>query len=151
MTTISRNGVLSDFVSDLRTVRQNLFKNFSKRTEIVWFQGPRFLGGLGHIQKTSLCRGQKSRTPSCCIMTYKALCHTAISNNRYLAIKNIPVSPQPSYSPDLSPCDVFHFPRLKIHLKWRCFGILEYIQTSVTDVLKAIPVSQLHAKLLWRR
>jgi len=30
-----------------------------------------------------------------------------------LAEKNIPVVPQSSYLPDLSPCDFFLFPRLK--------------------------------------
>ncbi|GFV39238.1 hypothetical protein TNCV_3665801 [Trichonephila clavipes] len=29
------------------------------------------------------------------------------SVNRFLANKNIPVAPQPPYSPDLSPCDFF--------------------------------------------
>lgn len=56
-----------------------------------------------------------------------------------MATKNIPVAPQPPYSPDLSPCDFFLFPRLIIHLKGRHYGALENIQTSVTDELKAIP------------
>ena len=36
-------------------------------------------------------------------------CHTAISVNRFLANKNIPVVPQPHHSSDLSPCDFFSF------------------------------------------
>jgi len=71
-----------------------------------------------------------------------APCHTAISINQFLATKNIPVSPQLSYSPALSPCDFFLFPRLKIHPKGRHFGTLQNIQTSVIDQLKAIPVSE---------
>jgi len=71
-----------------------------------------------------------------------APCHTAISINQFLATKNIPVAPQPPYSPDLRPCDFFLFPRIKIHLKGRHFGILENIQSSVTDELKAIPVTE---------
>ena len=35
-------------------------------------------------------------------------CHTAVSFNEFLAEKNIPVVPQPPYSPDLSPCDFFY-------------------------------------------
>jgi len=53
--------------------------------------------------------------------------------------KNIPVVPQYPYSPDLSPCDFFLFPRLKTHLKERHFGTLDNIQKSVTDKLKGIP------------
>ncbi|GFT37861.1 uncharacterized protein TNCV_4129111 [Trichonephila clavipes] len=64
--------------------------------------------------------------------------------NRFLASKNIPVAPQPPYSPDLSPCDFFLFPKLKIHLKGHHFGTLENIQTAVTDQLKAIPISEFH-------
>ncbi|GFW63746.1 putative mariner transposase [Trichonephila clavipes] len=59
-------------------------------------------------------------------------------------LTNIPVAPQPPYSPDLSPCDVFLFPKLKNHLKGHHFGTLENIQTAVTDQLKAIPISEFH-------
>jgi len=41
-----------------------------------------------------------------------APCYTEVSINEFLAEKNIPV-PQPPYSPDLSPCDIFLFPRPK--------------------------------------
>ncbi|GFV32248.1 putative transposase [Trichonephila clavipes] len=64
--------------------------------------------------------------------------------NRFLASKNIPVAPQPPYSPDLSPCDFFLFPKLKNHLEGHHFGILENFQTAVTDQLKAIPISEFH-------
>ncbi|GFX17120.1 protein GVQW3 [Trichonephila clavipes] len=66
------------------------------------------------------------------------------SVNRFLASKNIPVAPQSSYSPDLSPCDFFLFPKLKNHLKGHHFGTLENIQTAVADQLKAIPMSEFH-------
>ncbi|GFX89248.1 putative transposase [Trichonephila clavipes] len=73
-----------------------------------------------------------------------APCHTAISVNRFLASKNIPVAPQPPYSPDLSPCDFFLFPKLKNHLKGHHFGTLQKIQMTVTDQLKTIPISEFH-------
>lgn len=71
-----------------------------------------------------------------------APCHTAISVMEFLASKNIPVAPQPPYSPDLSPCDFFLFPRLKNHLRGTHFGTLENIQSAVTDQLKIIPVAE---------
>ncbi|GFT50779.1 putative transposase [Trichonephila clavipes] len=64
--------------------------------------------------------------------------------NRFLASKNIPVAPQPPYSPDLSPCDFFLFPKLKSHHKGHHFGTKEYIQMAVTDQLKAVPISEFH-------
>ena len=69
-----------------------------------------------------------------------APCHMAISVIEFLAKKGIPVVPQPPYSPDLSPCDFFLFPKLKFHLKGRHFGTVENIQKAVTDQLKVIPV-----------
>ena len=71
-------------------------------------------------------------------------CHTAVSINEFLAEKNIPVVPQPPYSPDRSPCDFFLFPRLKNHLKGRHFGTLDNIQKIVTDELKCIPAEAFH-------
>ena len=67
--------------------------------------------------------------------------HTAISVIEFLAKKGIPVVLQPPYSPDLSPCVFFLFPKLKFHLKGRHFGTVENIEKVVTDQLKAIPVS----------
>jgi len=53
-----------------------------------------------------------------------ALCHTAISVNELLTKKGISVVPQPPYSPDLSPCDFFIFPKLLIPPQkssfWNC-------------------------------
>ena len=69
-----------------------------------------------------------------------APCHMAISVIEFLAKKGIPVVPQPPYSPGLSPCDFFLFPKLKFHLKGCHFGTVENIEKAVTDQLKAIPV-----------
>ena len=43
------------------------------------------------------------------------------------------------YSPNLSPCDLFLFPKLKIHLKGRNFGTVDNIQMVVTDQPRALP------------
>ena len=71
-----------------------------------------------------------------------APCHMAISVIEFLAKKGIPVVPQPPYSPDLSPCNFFLFPKLMIYLEGRHFGTVENIEKAVTDQLKAIPVSE---------
>ena len=68
-----------------------------------------------------------------------APCHTAISLNEFLAKKGISVVPQPPYSPDLSPCDFFLFPKLKFRLKGRHFGTVDNIQKVVTEQLRALP------------
>ena len=72
--------------------------------------------------------------------------------NEFLAEKNIPVVPQPPYSPDLSPCDFFLFSRLKNHLKGRHFGTLDNIQKSVTDELKGTPAEAFqHCYEKWKQ
>ena len=68
-----------------------------------------------------------------------ASCHTAVSINEFLAEKSTPVVLQPPYSPDLSPYNLFLFPRFENHLKGSHFGTLDDIQKSVTDELKGIP------------
>jgi len=81
-----------------------------------------------------------------------APCHTTVSVNEFLAEKSIPVVLQPSYSPDLSPCDFFLFPRLKNHLKGRHFGSLDSIQKSITDELKGIPAEAFqHCYEQWKQ
>jgi len=81
-----------------------------------------------------------------------APCHTAISINKFLAVKKNPVVSQPPYSPDLSPCDFFLFLRLKNHLKERHFDILDNIQKSVTDELKGIPAEAFqHCYEQWKQ
>ena len=66
-------------------------------------------------------------------------CHIAISLNKFLTKKDIPVVPQPPYSPDLSPCDFFLFLKLKFHLKGHHFGTVDNIQKVMTDQLRALP------------
>ena len=68
-------------------------------------------------------------------------CHTAISINEIIVRKNIPVAPQPPYSPDLNPCNFVLFPKVKNHLKETLFETVENIHMAVTHQLKAIPVS----------
>jgi hypothetical protein len=46
---------------------------------------------------------------------------------------------QPSYSPDLAPCDFFLFQKVKKALKGHHFDSIEDIQKSVTQVLNDTP------------
>jgi len=79
-------------------------------------------------------------------------CHTAVSINEFLAEKSIPVVPQPPYSQDLSPCDLFLFSRLKNHLKGRHLGTLDNIQKSVTNELKGITAEAFqHCYTQWKQ
>jgi len=81
-----------------------------------------------------------------------APCHTAVSINECLAENRVPVVPQPPYSPDLSPCDLFLYPWLKNHLKVSHFDTLDNIQKSVSDELNGIPAeASQHCYEEWKK
>ena len=67
----------------------------------------------------------------------RKVCAKMVPKNRHISItefltsKGIPVVPQPPYSPDLSPCDFFLFPKLKNVLRGHHFGTLENIQKNI--------------------
>jgi len=65
--------------------------------------------------------------------------HRAVDVQEFLARKQVRVLHHPPYSPDLSPCDYFLFPKLKSPLKGRLFEDVQDIQAAVTSSLRAIP------------
>ena len=65
--------------------------------------------------------------------------HRAVAVQEFLARKQVCVLNHPPYSPDLSPCDYFLFPKLKLPLKGRLFEDDQDIQGVVTSSLRAIP------------
>ena len=65
--------------------------------------------------------------------------HWAVAVQEFLARKQVCVLHQPPYSPDLSPCDYFLFPKLKLPLKGRLFEGVQDLQAAVTSSLWAIP------------
>ena len=65
--------------------------------------------------------------------------HRAVAVQEFLARKQVCVLNHPPYSPDLSPCDYFLFPKLKLPLKGRLFEDVQDIQGAVTSSLRAIP------------
>ena len=65
--------------------------------------------------------------------------HIALGIREFLAKNNIAVLEQPPYSPDLAPCDLFLFPKLKEVIKGTRFQDSEAIKTAVTKELRAIP------------
>ena len=60
----------------------------------------------------------------------------------FLSTKQITVLEHPAYSPDLSPSDIFLFPKLKEILKRRHFDGTDDIRSNTTAALKAIPQNQ---------
>ena len=66
----------------------------------------------------------------------------SLMQNKFLMKKQIFVIDHPLYSPDLSPCDYFLFPKLKTAMKEAFYNDVPTIQAAVTQVLKNIPKTE---------
>jgi transposase len=62
--------------------------------------------------------------------------HNAISVRQFLAKKQVLVLHHAPYLPDLAPCDLFLFPKLKHSLKGTHIQSIEDIQRKTMDLLK---------------
>ena len=60
----------------------------------------------------------------------------------FFAKNSINIVPQPSYSPELAPCDFRQFPKLKRPLRGNCFESIEDIQCESARALNAIPKNE---------
>jgi histone-lysine N-methyltransferase SETMAR len=86
-----------------------------------------------------LKRPHKWSSGTCLLHHDSAPCHVALSVWEFLAKNSIPMVLHPPYSPDLTPCDLFLFPRLQSTLKCRQFQDIMEIQLNTTRQLQAIP------------
>jgi len=66
------------------------------------------------------------------------LSHISVFTHQFLAKNKMAVIPHPPYSPDLSPCDFFLFPKMKLKLKGRRFDTIEEIQAESQKVLDTL-------------
>ena len=63
--------------------------------------------------------------------------HTSLAVREFLT-KNVTTVPHPVYSPDLAPCNLYMFPKMKLWLKgWRFISI-EEIQAELQKVLNMV-------------
>jgi transposase len=63
--------------------------------------------------------------------------HTSLVR-QFLTSKNITVIPHPPHGPDLAPCDVFLFPKMKLRLKGRRFDTTEEIHAESQEVIDTL-------------
>jgi hypothetical protein len=60
----------------------------------------------------------------------KAPSHTSVFTQQFLAKNKMTVIPHPPHSPDLTPSDIFLFPKMKLKLKGRRFDTTDEIQAE---------------------
>jgi hypothetical protein len=64
--------------------------------------------------------------------------HTFVLAQQFLAKQYMAVLSHTPYSPDLTPCDFFPFPEMKLKLKRRQFDAIEEIQAESQTVLATL-------------
>jgi len=64
--------------------------------------------------------------------------HNALSGKQFLANKNITVLEHPSYSPDLAPCDLYIFPKIKSVLKGTHFVSVKNVKAKTAEILSSL-------------
>ena len=64
--------------------------------------------------------------------------HTSLVVRKFLTKNNMTTVPDPAYSPDLSPCNFYVFPKMKLQLKGRCFVSIGEIQAELQQVLNTV-------------
>ena len=75
----------------------------------------------------------------------------ALSVKRYLGKNNIPVMELPPYSPDLAPCDIFLFPKVKSALKGTRFESVNEVKAKATQLLNSTAQDDLqHSFQKWK-
>ena len=85
-------------------------------------------------------RPQLFRTRSWFLQHDNAPVHNSLSIREFLAAKKVPVLPHPSYSPDLSPCDFFLFPKVKFFLKGKTYDDVGSMKKNMMLYLQSLTV-----------
>ena len=96
-------------------------------TEMSWDD---FENGSGESERTL-------QTTGCCITITRRLTLRFQFENS-VAKKSIPVLPRPPYIPDLAPCDIYLFSKLKFKLKGHHFVTVQNVQKVVTAELHTL-------------
>ena len=79
--------------------------------------------------------------------------HNSILATDYLSKMGIKTVPQPPYSPDLTPCDFWLFPKLKENIRGCRYETIEEMKEAVTKVIDTLTQEDFHGafqKLLER-
>jgi hypothetical protein len=70
--------------------------------------------------------------------------HTSLKTTEFVTNNNMVIVPQPSYLPDLAPCDFALFPKFKMNLKGR-FETVSNIQRVSQAVIDSIKENDFHS------
>jgi transposase len=111
-----------EFLEQGRTVNQNCYLEILTRL------------------REAVRRRRPKRQPDAWILHHdNASAHDALDVREFVAKKSIMKLDYPPYSPDLTPCDLRLFPKLKTALKGHRFSDIANIHEHATTILQSIP------------
>lgn len=84
-------------------------------------------------------RPERWQTQDFILLQDNARAHMADLTVDYMNSVDMDTWPHPAYSPDLSPCDYFAFPKLKEFIRGHCFQSVADLQVGVKRALDDIP------------
>ena len=90
-----------------------------------------YLSVLERQWKSIRIRAEYSASGSWFLLHDNAPFLRTVAIQEFLALKQVCVLNHPPYFPDLSPCDYFLFPKLKLPLKGRLFEDVQDIQADI--------------------
>lgn len=118
----SKGIIHKEFVPERHTVTANFYLSVLKR-----------------LLKRILRVRPEYSSPACWfLLPDNEPAYRAVAVQEFLAQKRVCILNHPPYSQDLSLCDYFLFPKLKLSLKGRLFEDIHDIQKAVTRHLRAI-------------
>jgi len=113
----------------LAVIRQNLRLTVREVAEEVWT----------YKSSCNLILTEKTEDASCCRKICAASADASLLNHEFLTKQETTTVPQPPYSPDLAPSDLFLFPKWKSSMKGPRFQTVEEIEENSIWDLRAVP------------
>jgi histone-lysine N-methyltransferase SETMAR len=78
--------------------------------------------------------------------------HTSLKTTEFVTNNNMVIIPHSPYSPDLAPCELILFPKLKMKLKGRHFETVSDIQRESQVVFDSIKENYFHSAFeVWKK
>lgn len=101
--------------------------------------GEYYLGVMDRLWESLLQIRPEYRAPgSWLLLLDDTPTRKTVAVRKFLAKKQIPVIQHPAYSPDLSPCNYYLFPKIKSTIKGAMYEDIEDIKTAVTSFINTI-------------
>ena len=118
-------------------IQRNMHKEFVPPAQAV--NGKLYCKVLRRMRENVRCKWPEMwKNGNWLLHHNNVLAHTLLVVREFLTKKNITTVPHPAYSPDLTPCDFYVFPKMKLQFKGGHFVSFEEVQAESQQVLNTL-------------